>query len=117
MSALLEHAQDQQRQAVREAAARLLQARSPGYTLPQPFYNDQRLFDLDMKEIFEREWLFAGLSSEIPLKGNFMTMDVGKSPIIIVRGDNGAIHAFHNVCRHRGSRLCSTERGKVAKLV
>lgn len=117
MSDLLEHAQDQQRQAVREAAARLLEARSPGYTLPQPFYNDQRLFDLDMKEIFEREWLFAGLASEIPLKGNFMTMEVGNSPIIIVRGDNEAIHAFHNVCRHRGSRLCSTERGKVAKLV
>ncbi|MGO2415991.1 MULTISPECIES: aromatic ring-hydroxylating oxygenase subunit alpha [Cobetia] len=117
MSDLLEHAQDQQQQAVREAAARLLSERRAGFSLPQPFYNDERLFALDMKEIFAKEWLFVGVSSEIPAKGSFMTLDVAANPIIIVRGDGDSIHAFHNVCRHRGSRLCTSERGKVAKLV
>ncbi|WP_438764894.1 aromatic ring-hydroxylating oxygenase subunit alpha [Kushneria sp. TE3] len=101
----------------RLAAADLLQNRNPTYSLPQPFYNDARFFALDMQEIFEKEWLFAGMTCEIPAKGNFMTLEIGDNPIVIVRGAEGVIHAFHNVCRHRGSRLCTKEKGKVAKLV
>lgn len=103
--------------AAREATAQMLQTRGRTFSLPQPFYNDARLFALDMQEIFEKEWLFAGMTCEIPAKGNFMTLDVGDNPIVIVRGAEGTIHAFHNVCRHRGSRLCVKDKGKVAKLV
>jgi len=95
----------------------MLQQRRPQFSLPQPFYNDERLFQLDMQEIFEKEWLFAGMTCEIPSKGNYMTLEVGDNPVVIVRGNNGEVHAFHNVCRHRGSRLCVTNKGKVAKLV
>lgn len=101
----------------RQAAADLLQNRNPTYSLPQPFYNDARFFALDMQEVFEKEWLFAGMTCEIPAKGNFMTLEIGDNPIVIVRGAEGVVHAFHNVCRHRGSRLCTKEKGKVAKLV
>ncbi|WP_136253541.1 aromatic ring-hydroxylating oxygenase subunit alpha [Onishia niordana] len=101
----------------REATTEMLANRQPQHSLPQPFYNDERLFALDMQEIFEKEWLFAGMTCEIPSKGNYMTLDVGDNPIVIVRGNNGEVHAFHNVCRHRGSRLCVTDKGKVAKLV
>ncbi|ARS52849.1 aromatic ring-hydroxylating oxygenase subunit alpha [Kushneria konosiri] len=101
----------------RQAAADLLQNRNPTYSLPQPFYNDARFFALDMQEVFEKEWLFAGMTCEIPAKGNFMTLEIGNNPVVIVRGAEGVVHAFHNVCRHRGSRLCTKEKGKVAKLV
>lgn len=101
----------------REVASTLLSSRAPAFSLPQPFYNDAQLFSLDMQEIFEKEWLFAGMTCEIPAKGNFMTVDIGDNPVIIVRGAENRIHAFHNVCRHRGSRLCLDEKGKVAKLV
>lgn len=103
--------------AAREATAEMLGNRARNFSLPQPFYNDPRVFALDMQEIFEKEWLFAGMTCEIPVKGNFMTLDVGDNPVIIVRGAEDRIHAFHNVCRHRGSRLCVKEKGKVAKLV
>ncbi|WP_027966237.1 aromatic ring-hydroxylating oxygenase subunit alpha [Halomonas halocynthiae] len=101
----------------REVATTLLSRREPGFSLDQPFYNDSQIFSLDMQEIFEKEWLFAGMTCEIPTKGNFITLDVGDNPIIIVRGAENRIHAFHNVCRHRGSRICLNEKGKVAKLV
>lgn len=104
-------------ESARETALEMLGQHPRGFSLPQPFYNDARLFRLDIQAIFEREWLFAGMSCEIPARGNFITLSIGDNPIIIVRGDGGTLHAFHNVCRHRGSRLCSTERGKVAKLV
>lgn len=101
----------------RQATVEMLRQRHRHLSLPQPFYNDERLFRLDMQEIFEKEWLFAGMTCEIPAKGNFITLEVGDNPVVIVRGNNGEVHAFHNVCRHRGSRLCVTEKGKVAKLV
>ncbi|WP_417329376.1 aromatic ring-hydroxylating oxygenase subunit alpha [Halomonas cupida] len=109
--------QDDPLGSAREATLEMLGQHPQGFSLPQPFYNDARLFQLDIQAIFEREWLFAGMSCEIPAKGNFITLSIGDNPIIIVRGDGGTIHAFHNVCRHRGSRLCPTESGKVAKLV
>lgn len=103
--------------AAREATAGMLGNRTRNFSLPQPFYNDARLFALDMQEIFAKEWLFAGMTCELPAKGNFMTLDIGDNPVIIVRGAENQIHAFHNVCRHRGSRLCVKDKGKVAKLV
>ena len=101
----------------RKATAEMLQNRERTFSLPQPFYSDERLFDIDMQEIFQKEWLIAGMTCEIPAKGNYITLQVGKNPIIVIRGADGVVHAFHNVCRHRGSRLCTSDKGKVAKLV
>ena len=101
----------------RKATAEMLRTRERTHSLPQPFYNDERLFKIDMQEIFGKEWLIAGMTCEIPAKGNFITLQLGDNPILVVRGTEGKIHAFHNVCRHRGSRLCVSDKGKVAKLV
>jgi len=101
----------------RKATAQMLQERERTYSLPQPFYSDERLFEIDMQEIFQKEWLIAGMTCEIPTKGNYITLQIGKNPIIVIRGADGVVHAFHNVCRHRGSRLCTSDKGKVAKLV
>ncbi|SEL88640.1 aromatic ring-hydroxylating oxygenase subunit alpha [Halomonas daqiaonensis] len=101
----------------REAASQMLADHPTHLSLPQPFYTDARVFALDMQEIFAKEWLFAGMTCEIPAKGNYLTLEIGDNPVILVRGNEGKVHGFHNVCRHRGSRLCVHERGKVAKLV
>ena len=100
-----------------EQVSKYLNAHPVGYSLPRNFYTDPHHFDLEMEQIFQKEWLFVGLSCEIPAKGNFITLQIGGSPITIVRGDQGQIRAFHNVCRHRGSKLCLAKQGKVAKLV
>ncbi|TVQ69099.1 MAG: aromatic ring-hydroxylating dioxygenase subunit alpha [Oceanospirillales bacterium] len=102
---------------VRSAAASMLINRKPNYSLEQPFYNDERIYQLDLQEIFEKEWIFAGMTCEIPSKGNFITLTIGNNPVVLVRGAESIVHGFFNVCRHRGSRLCVTEKGKVAKLV
>lgn len=100
-----------------EHMSRLLRARRPNYSLPQALYNDPTLFRVDMEEIFQKEWLFVGMSSEIPKKGDYFTVEIGQNPVLVVRDGEGKIGAFHNTCRHRGSRLCSAQRGKVANLV
>ncbi|WP_432695868.1 aromatic ring-hydroxylating oxygenase subunit alpha [Marinobacterium sp. YM272] len=101
----------------RDAMTDLLKERRRDYSLPAPLYNDPHMFRLDMEEIFQKEWLFVGMTSEIPTKGDYFTVEVGQNPVLIVRGPDGTVNAFHNTCRHRGSRVCTEHRGKVANLV
>ena len=95
----------------------LLKNRRQGYSLPQPFYNDAAFFKLDMETIWYREWLFAGHDCEIEKPGDFLTMQVGDYNLIIIRGKDGEVRALHNSCRHRGSRICTTERGSAKRLI
>lgn len=99
-----------------EILAKLI-ARRQNYSLEQSFYTDPGVFDLDMQQIFYREWLFAIPACEIPKSGDFVTHQVGAYGVIIVRGADGAIRAFHNACRHRGSVVCKGKKGNTPKLV
>ncbi len=95
----------------------LLAKRQPYHSLEQPFYASQDFFDLDLDQIWRKQWVFAGHSCEVKKPGQFFTLQIGPDPIVIVRGDDGDIHAFYNVCRHRGATLCTQAKGKLAKLV
>ena len=73
----------------------------------RPFYTDPDYFKLDMETICYRDWLFIGHDCEVPRAGNYFTVQVGDYPVVIVRGRDQVIRAFHNSCRHRGSRVCA----------
>ena len=96
---------------------RQLKNRREGFSLEQPFYIDQDYFKLDMEMIWYRDWLFIGHDCEIPRAGNYFTAQIGDYPVVIVRGKDQAIRAFHNTCRHRGHRVCTKDKGAAAKLV
>ncbi|SRR6266516_7867147 len=91
----------------------LITARVPGRPLPGPFYVSQQAFDLDLDAIFARHWIFVASEPEIPAPGDYLTVDIGRSSVIIVRGGDGTARAFHNVCRHRGARLLTERSGSV----
>ena len=95
----------------------LIASRQPGYTLPAPFYLSEDVFQQDVARIFGRYWLYVGVESEIAEPGDFFTVEIGSASVIIVRDDDMAIHAFHNVCRHRGARLRPAGSGIVGNLV
>ncbi len=101
----------------RIAMTELLENRRPNYSLDAPLYNDPHMFRLDMEEVFQKQWLFVGMTSEIPKKGDYFTIEVGQNPILVLRDGEGNVNAFHNTCRHRGSLICTEHRGKVANLV
>ncbi|MHB2265860.1 aromatic ring-hydroxylating oxygenase subunit alpha [Aliihoeflea sp. PC F10.4] len=94
-----------------------LKARQPGYSLDRAFYTDPDFFKLDMELIWYRDWLFIGHDCELPKPGSYMTVQVGEYPVVVVRDAKGSIRAFHNTCRHRGSRVCTAAKGTAAKLV
>ena len=95
----------------------LVRDRAVGYSLAAPFYTSQEIFDLDLEVIFGRHWLFSAVTAEIPDPGDYLTIDIGPYAVIIVRDDDEEIRAFHNVCRHRGSRLLKDPCGSVGNIV
>ncbi|HEX4765476.1 MAG TPA: aromatic ring-hydroxylating dioxygenase subunit alpha [Lichenihabitans sp.] len=95
----------------------LLRARKPGFSLPRPFYTDAAILADDLDRIFYKDWMFAGHDCEIAEAGQFFTLQIGAYPIMVVRGNDGTIRAFHNSCRHRGSRICTMDHGKAKRLV
>jgi Rieske 2Fe-2S family protein len=94
-----------------------LEACESGYSFPRAIYHDQDVFDAEMEAIFYNEWMFATSEAELPEPGDYVTLTIGKAPIVILRDHDGDIRAFHNSCRHRGSRLCNKERGQTERLV
>lgn len=97
--------------------ADLIAARQPGYSLPGAFYSEERVYRAEMDRIWRRGWLFAGHCCEIPSPGDYFTMQVDSDSMIVMRDDEGEIHAFWNVCRHRGTELCDQPSGHIGRIV
>lgn len=95
----------------------MLASRRPGFGLPRPFYHDDLLYRAEMEFIWRTGWLFAGHSCQIPNPGDYFLFEVDGDSVILVRGDDGRINAFHNVCRHRGSIICEEAEGHVNRFI
>jgi Rieske 2Fe-2S family protein len=89
----------------------------PGWSLPGAFYSDDEVYRADLQRIWRAGWLFAGHGCEIPKAGDYFTLEVGSDSIAIVRGSEGVIRGFYNVCRHRGSLVCTEAAGHAKKLI
>ncbi len=83
-------------------------------TLPAEYYVDRAPFDREMAQLFARMWLCAGRTEQLAAPGQFFLRDVLGEPIIIARGQTSPVNAFYNVCRHRGTRLCTDASGTFA---
>lgn len=101
----------------RERIPDLLEAYRSGYSLPRDFYVDDDIFAADMKAVFETEWLFACNVAEIKRPGDYVTFDIGTNPVVVLRDREGQVRAFHNSCRHRGSKICTKDKGRANRLV
>ncbi len=88
-----------------------------GYSFDQEFYTADAVFKADMDQVISRKWLVAGHVSRIPNRGDYFLYKIGSEQIIVIRENDTSIRAFFNVCRHRGSTLCSEESGNKKLLV
>jgi Rieske 2Fe-2S family protein len=85
-------------------------------TLPGRFYYDPAIWQLEQERIFSRLWVCVGRADQFPAAGHYQTMSVGNESVLMVRGEDGGLRAFLNVCRHRGARLCSAHHGQARAL-
>lgn len=95
----------------------LLAERRHGFSLPRDFYIDEDVFLLERDAVFAADWLFACNACEISEPGDYLTLQVAGASVIVLRDRTGEVRAFHNTCRHRGSRLCHEEKGRTNRLV
>ena len=74
-------------------------------------FTDETLFDLEMKHIFEGNWVYLAHESQIPEPNDYFTTWIGRQPIVITRDKAGQLHAMINACAHRGAMLCRRKHG------
>jgi Rieske 2Fe-2S family protein len=82
-------------------------------TLPRRVYTDAEVFALEAGALFGRMWLAVGREEDLPEKGSYLTQAIGGERILVLRGDDGVLRAFFNVCRHRGARLVEEPCGRL----
>jgi phenylpropionate dioxygenase-like ring-hydroxylating dioxygenase large terminal subunit len=84
-------------------------------TLPGSAYTDPAGFRAEQERIFEPSWACVALAADLDKPGAFQTVQVGRESVVLVRGRDGGIRGFLNVCRHRGAQLCTEESGALRR--
>ncbi len=74
-------------------------------------YSDPELFALEQERIFESTWVYMGHESQVKENGDYMTLNIGRKPVIMVRGRDGNINVLHNQCTHRGAKVAGKKCG------
>ncbi len=85
-------------------------------TIPRCWYTDADVYDAECRAVFGDSWLTVGRADQVTEPGAFVTAEVAGEPVVVVRGDDGALRAFYNVCRHRAARVACQAEGRAARL-
>ena len=80
-------------------------------------YFNEEFLDLEVENLFQHNWQLVGHVNEVPASGDFLTFDLRGDRALIIRGDDHQVRAFHNVCRHRGSRVVATAHGRCSQRI
>jgi benzoate/toluate 1,2-dioxygenase alpha subunit len=77
-------------------------------------FTDPEIFELEMKHIFEGNWVYLAHESQVAAPNDYLTGWIGRQPIIVTRDKTGALHGLINACAHRGAMLCRRKHGSRA---
>ena len=81
--------------------------------IPKERYTSKEFMKLEWDHIWTKTWLRGGLSQDVKEPNDFITTEIGNWSIILIRGEDGKVRAFHNVCKHRGNTLARERIGKI----
>ncbi len=84
-------------------------------TIPAPWYVDPRIAELERQAVFGRAWQAVGRADQLREKGNFLTAELAGEPIVVVRGEDGVVRGFFNVCRHHAAAVVTEPQGHAAQ--
>jgi phenylpropionate dioxygenase-like ring-hydroxylating dioxygenase large terminal subunit len=74
-------------------------------------YSDPAIFDLEIERIFGQAWIYVGHESQIKNPGDYLSTQLGRKPVVLVRGPDRSLHVIHNQCAHRGAMVVANEQG------
>ena len=104
-----------------QSVAEILASYNPGaplceaFTIPAPWYVDERIAELETKTVFSKTWQMVGRTDQLEKPGQFVTATVAGEPIVVVRGRDG-VRGFYNVCRHHAAAVVTEPCGQAAIL-
>ncbi|WP_018262287.1 benzoate 1,2-dioxygenase large subunit [Methylobacterium sp. WSM2598] len=84
------------------------------YRCRRDIFTDPDIFELEMRHIFEGNWIYMAHESQIPNPNDYFTTYMGRQPVVITRNRKGELQAFVNACSHRGAMICRHRRGNKA---
>jgi choline monooxygenase len=85
-------------------------------TIPGSWYTDPRVWDLEKRTVFGRTWQVVARASQVASAGQYITAQIGDEPIVVVRGSDGVLRAFFNVCRHHAAAVMTEPAGCAERL-
>lgn len=85
-------------------------------TPPSSWYIDLRVFELELSSVVSRSWQFVGRSDQVRNPGQYLTTEVAKEPIVVVRANDGILRGFFNVCRHHAAAVMTSPEGGAVNL-
>ena len=83
----------------------------PRGEIPAALFGNDEIYNLELRKIFARCWVFLGHDSEVPASGDYVRRKIGEDNFIVVRDEDGEIHALFDACRHRGVQICRADSG------
>ena len=85
--------------------------------MPFSAYTDPVVIEEESTSIFSREWVFVCMAGEVSQPGDYFAMIVANEPVFVLRGEDGELRAFANICRHRGTVILDDGFGQVGKYI
>ena len=85
-------------------------------TIPSSWYTNPAFLDIDTTYLLSQNWQYVGHVAQLASEGDFITAEVGNESVVVVRGADGEVRAFYNVCRHRGGPLATESCGHIKML-
>jgi len=86
------------------------------YTIPAPWYVDAHIAELERETVFSKTWQTMGRIDQVEKPGQFVTATVAGEPVVAVRGNDGVLRAFYNVCRHHAAAVVTEPCGQASIL-
>jgi phenylpropionate dioxygenase-like ring-hydroxylating dioxygenase large terminal subunit len=78
-------------------------------------YSDPAIFELELKQIFGQAWIYVGHESQVKKPGDYFATQLGRKPVVVVRGPDDTIHVLHNQCAHRGAMVVANDKGTASE--
>jgi choline monooxygenase len=94
-------------------------ARAPlaeAWTIPAPWYVDGRVYELEQRTVFARSWQLVGRAEQVRTAGQYITTELAGEPVLVVRGSDGVLRGFFNVCRHHAAAVMDAAEGTAQSL-
>jgi len=85
-------------------------------TIPSSWYTSKDFYELELKTVLSSSWQLAGRMDQVREPGNYVTTDIAGEPVVIVRGNDGVLRSFFNVCRHHAAAVMTEPQGRAAQL-